>query len=92
MEARLLRRIAAVMATANEKKVLHKALLERYRQDPSFVFHEVSIPLEGFYWLDFDVDAQTFKGMCCRGWTEAVRTLPQVLGTSQNLNSNNPYR
>jgi hypothetical protein len=91
VEVKMLSRLAAVEYTRGEKTALHDALWARYADSPDVRLFEARIPLGGFFWLDFDVDAPTYAGLGCRGFQAALRVI-QDRRIVDTVTTDNPYR
>lgn len=94
-ELKLLRRIANVNETRNQKTALHDAMIDYYSNRSSFKFYPVEIPVRGrgFFWLDFNIEKTTYNGLCCRGWEATIAMLKKrSLVAANDLVTANPYK
>lgn len=70
IERKFVKRMSDLFAAEINGSAAGDAMVAGYTKD--FKLHEIKIPLKGYNWLDFDVDASEFMGMCCRGWGTAT--------------------
>ncbi|MBI1924816.1 patatin-like phospholipase family protein [Candidatus Poribacteria bacterium] len=73
IEKKFAERLLNVVETAMAGSAMGDALIKSYQRD--LKLYEVRIPLEGYDWLDFDIEAPVFNGMCCRGWEAAKQVI-----------------
>jgi hypothetical protein len=95
MEQDLINRAHNVISTYMEGSAFGKAIISAYQG--SFRLYEIVIPLQGYDWLRFNIDAARFNGMCCNGWEAAndvIRNsnLNPGISTLGSLAKQNPYK